>query len=1009
MVDNFLEACVNLAKNTFGNTTSSEHYDQRSQGIGCKPEKLGRNKSQWSSIETSSPFNGTEAKILLDMIPPERLLKLEEIETLRIPLTERELLKALKACGSGSAPGMDGLPFEYWKNICDTVIKPFTEMCGQLTVDSRIKDEGWPVLLGSLLHKKGDREILGNYRLLAILDSDLRWRSKALLDKLMPQCRNLLSEEQTAFIKGRHIVDNVMAVMLAVEETRMVTKTIDKKKITVEKEGIILALDQEKAYDRVRWDWLFGVLKFIGVPDEMIAAIQVSYQKPVVRISINKHISPALRLECGVLQGDPLSVLLYILTIQPLLYALKQRGIGIPITWEGRSATLSPRAHADDLVVFVMNELQYQELTTVLDLYCKVSNAVMHPGKAAVMVPGKPVTNLTGWYQNIQIKRVTDDFKHLGCPLRPDGESPEKALQTLLASIKTSAHFWNITDRTLLDRVVVMNTFILSKVWHATQLCPIYPEFFPHLQRIITSFIFGRTNSLILFELVCYPRQLGGLGLLNPIHMITAMNGRAIARMITGHGEVATAFKLQLLRTIYEEGGSFFRLLAKGNFAGGSPRMPARGPPFWVRVYNTLLDLGLAVSTDWNEYSDEEFLSLPYDIPAITGKHANLLGKRVRSALHSLRLSLLKDILVFRRGQAEKFQIRNKEEGEAMIQRRMIQLDPSLAQNRAQHFKPGEDTGKYGAARKVMVDLRRYWLNHIWKDAPIEFKDRLQRIQTLPPSLNSMQPNSPDGFAGGSEYDLIPWDKLTLAGVSCHAFSVRKGRQWVTKARLLQPEWEEIRAMLINDSNVEKRIEQVWRGVWNLLNWKYRSPKHYEAYWKLLHRRPKKVVNLGVEGKDDYTTGTCFNCNQPDDSRHAFLNCPVVHRIWLDATKILRRLLGGRTFQIDYTVSEIVLAFPELRSRLPKALRMRVILWHSAVIYTITMLRDKSISTCMRGDDGVLFNFDGWEKVVGAEIREILWEIHEGNRNDTRGRYHPEWVEDNSFITVTSDHLVFSE
>jgi hypothetical protein len=46
-----------------------------------------------------------------------------------------------------------------------------------------------------------------------------------------------------------------------------------------------------------------------------------------------KHISPALKLECGVLQGDPLSVLLYILTIQPLLnYALKQTGIGIPVT-----------------------------------------------------------------------------------------------------------------------------------------------------------------------------------------------------------------------------------------------------------------------------------------------------------------------------------------------------------------------------------------------------------------------------------------------------------------------------------------------------------------------------------------------------------------------------------------------------------------------------------------------------------------------------------------------------
>ena len=106
-----------------------------------------------------------------------------------------------------------------------------------------------------------------------------------------------------------------MAVMLAVEETRMETKTSGKEKVTVEKEDIILVLDQEKVYDRVRWDWLFGVLSYIGVPEEMISSIRISYRNPVVRISINKYITPVLKLEYGVLQGDPLSVLFYILII----------------------------------------------------------------------------------------------------------------------------------------------------------------------------------------------------------------------------------------------------------------------------------------------------------------------------------------------------------------------------------------------------------------------------------------------------------------------------------------------------------------------------------------------------------------------------------------------------------------------------------------------------------------------------------------------------------------------
>ena len=63
----------------------------------------------------------------------------------------------------------------------------------------------------------------------------------------------------------------------------------------------------------------------------------------------------------------------------------------------------------------------------VLELYYKVSNMIIYPGKAAVLIPDKPTT-LSGWYQNIQIKRMMDDYNHLGYPLRPDGESPEKVL-----------------------------------------------------------------------------------------------------------------------------------------------------------------------------------------------------------------------------------------------------------------------------------------------------------------------------------------------------------------------------------------------------------------------------------------------------------------------------------------------------------------------------------------------------------------------------------------------------
>jgi hypothetical protein len=146
--------------------------------------------------------------------------------------------------------------------------------------------------------------------------------------------------------------------------------------------------------------------------------------------------------------------------------------------------------------------------------------------------------------------------------------------------MKRTCFAWSIHQRPLLTRVEIINTYILSKAWHATQLCPISTTFGDLLKQKITSEVFpNREKALIDFPLLCYPRNYGGLGLHNPEMMMLAMNGKAVARMMKDEGDLGTAFKLQLLRTITETGGDFFRLLARGKWAGASLRMPISAPP----------------------------------------------------------------------------------------------------------------------------------------------------------------------------------------------------------------------------------------------------------------------------------------------------------------------------------------------------------------------------------------------------------------------------------------------
>ena len=77
-------------------------------------------------------------------------------------------------------------------------------------------------------------------------------------------------------------------------------------------------LDFEKAYDRVWWDYLFSVMvSFRGV--------QLLLKPSRVCLMFNGWTQALFEFMCGVKQGDPLSPLLFLLSLEPMCNLLRQR------------------------------------------------------------------------------------------------------------------------------------------------------------------------------------------------------------------------------------------------------------------------------------------------------------------------------------------------------------------------------------------------------------------------------------------------------------------------------------------------------------------------------------------------------------------------------------------------------------------------------------------------------------------------------------------------------------
>jgi Reverse transcriptase (RNA-dependent DNA polymerase) len=101
-----------------------------------------------------------------------------------------------------------------------------------------------------LIHKKGDKENLVNYRPLTMLNSDYKMVAKVLANRLQKVVSELVDESQIGFIKERRIDSNIMEVVMTCERNRQ--------------KGAVVLLNFEKAYDRVDRGWLERVLIQVG-------------------------------------------------------------------------------------------------------------------------------------------------------------------------------------------------------------------------------------------------------------------------------------------------------------------------------------------------------------------------------------------------------------------------------------------------------------------------------------------------------------------------------------------------------------------------------------------------------------------------------------------------------------------------------------------------------------------------------------------------------------------------
>ena len=174
------------------------------------------------------------------------------------PLTEVELLAAVRGMARGKAPGLDGLPLEFYLSFWHLLAPDLLSVLNFSFLDGH-----FPISLRSgvitLLFKKGDRLNPANWRPITLLNVDYKICARALAARLLKVIHHVVSPDQTCAVPGRFIGENV-ALLRDLAHYCEVTNF----------PAAILSLDQEKAFDRVDWAFLFKTMSKMGFGDSFI-------------------------------------------------------------------------------------------------------------------------------------------------------------------------------------------------------------------------------------------------------------------------------------------------------------------------------------------------------------------------------------------------------------------------------------------------------------------------------------------------------------------------------------------------------------------------------------------------------------------------------------------------------------------------------------------------------------------------------------------------------------------